>query len=73
MFYAATVNFDICPHCRQFSDDFRRDIWYQNNSCGLWQARLSLLPHVTFYLGGNLKGKVYRMNPPMKEELKENR
>jgi hypothetical protein len=41
-------------------------------SCGLWSACLLDLTPCNFYLCGNLKDKVCRMNPHTEEELKKN-
>jgi hypothetical protein len=41
-------------------------------SCGLWPAYSLELNTCYFYLWGNLKNKVYRMNTHTKEELNEN-
>jgi hypothetical protein len=41
-------------------------------SCSLWSPHSTDLTLCDFYLWGNLKDKVYRMNPYTNEELKEN-
>jgi hypothetical protein len=64
--------FSNCPHYNQFSDRFGRGVCDRIISHSLWPARLPDLTPKLFYLWCNLKDKVYRMNPHLEEELKEN-
>jgi hypothetical protein len=69
--YEHTCGFSIWPYYIQFSNGSGSGIGDRIINHGLWPRHLSDLTPCNFYLWGNFKNNVYRMNLNTKEEIKK--